>query len=90
MTITYDGNVGIGTTDPGETLTVNGTSAITGNATVTGILEVGTTLSVSGTNTTHTPLTLGGREGGFEQIQTTKKCQLLLSLQERDRMLFYT
>lgn len=40
MTLTYQGNLGIGRTDPTETFEVVGTSTVTGNAFVGGTLEI--------------------------------------------------
>jgi hypothetical protein len=51
MTITRDGNIGIGTTTPNATLDVNGNTIITGSLTVTGSLSINNTLFTSTTAT---------------------------------------
>ena len=72
MSLTYDGKLGLGITNPASTLHVVGTSTVTGNSTVGGNLSVGGNLQVSGniSGTITLPTVFNGNVNSIGGIST--------------------
>jgi len=83
----YNGNVGIGTTNPGAKLDVSGTANITGTVTTGNVLQVGTYTSG---DTTSKTIFFGGTQGDSEYKNCVIENRIYSSGNEKHELLLFS